>query len=262
MGCKFKLEFTLQRGRNKLKLGLQQRFFLRGEQFADARLAERKQIGKLRLGERGLLAGALNFDEFTGGIHHEVHVHRRGDVFGVAQVEQRRAVDDADADGGDAGNDRAGGNLFLVHQFCHRERERDERTGDGRGARAAVGLEHVAIHPDGAFAQFVEVKRGAHGAADEPLDFLRPSVNFSLRTVALLPLQRGVREHRVFGGDPAARDFLFLHPAWHGFLDGHAANDARVAPFDERRAGGIGRDVILKTQRTELIGSTTVGAQG
>ena len=59
MGCKFKLEFTLQRGRNKLKPGLQQRFFLRGKQFADARLAERKQIGKLRLGERGLLAGAF-----------------------------------------------------------------------------------------------------------------------------------------------------------------------------------------------------------
>ena len=36
--------------------------------------------------------------------------------------------------------------------------------GDRRGARAAVGLQHITIHPDGALAEFVEVERGAHGA--------------------------------------------------------------------------------------------------
>ena len=69
-----------------------ERFLLRGEQFADARLAEREQVGELRFGERGLLAGALQFDEFAGGIHHQIHVHRRRHVLGVAQIQQRPAV--------------------------------------------------------------------------------------------------------------------------------------------------------------------------
>ena len=77
-----------------------------------------------------------------------------------------------------------------------------------------------------------------------------------------LRVQGGVGEHRVFGGEPAALDFLLLHPARDGFLDGHAADDAGVAPFDERGAGGVRRDVVLKAQRTKLIGGATVGASG
>src|SRR5208283_3579652 len=83
-----------------------ERFSLRGEQFADARLAEREQVGKLRLGERGLLAGALNFNEFTGGIHHEIQIHRRGHVLGVTQIQQRPAADDADTHAGDGVENR------------------------------------------------------------------------------------------------------------------------------------------------------------
>ena len=111
-------------------------------------------------------------------------------------------------------------------------------------------------------ADFFQIDRGAHGAADEPLDFLRAPVDFALGDVARFAFQGGVGEHRVFGGEPAARDLLFLHPARHGFLDGHAANDARVAPFDERGAGGVRRDVVLKTQRAKLICGATVGADG
>ena len=101
---------------------------------------------------------------------------------------------------------------------------------------------------------FSQIERGAHGAADEPLDFRRTPVELALGDVARFALQGGVGEHRVFGGDPAALDFLFLHPARHGFLDGHAADDAGVAPFDERGAGGVRRDVVLKAQRTQLVG--------
>ena len=143
----------------------------------------------------------------------------------------------------------------------HRERQRDERAGDGRRARAAVGLQHVAIHPDRARAEFFQVDRGAHGAADEPLDFLRAPVNFALGDVARFAFQGGVGEHRIFGGDPAAGDVLLLHPARHGFLDGHAADDARVAPFDERGAGGVRRDVVLKAERPQLVGGAAIGAR-
>jgi hypothetical protein len=56
--------------------------------------------------------------------------------------------------------------------------------------------------------------------------------------------------------------FLFLHPARDGFLDGDAADDAGVAPFDERGAGGVRRDVVLKAQRAQLVGGAPVGADG
>ena len=39
-------------------------------------------------------------------------------------------------------------------------------------ARAAVGLQHVAIELDGALAQRLQVEHGAHRAADQALDFL------------------------------------------------------------------------------------------
>ena len=51
-----------------------------------------------------------------------------------------------------------------------------------------------------------------------------------------------------------------LHPAWDGFLNGDAADDAGVAPFDERGAGGVRCDVVLKAERADLIGGATVGA--
>ena len=147
-------------------------------------------------------------------------------------------------------------------QFIHRERQRHERAGDGRRARAAVGLQHVAIHADGACADFFQVNRRADGAADEPLDFRRPAVELALGNVARLARQGGVGKHRVFGGDPAALDFLFLHPARDGFLDGDAADDAGAAPFDERGAGGVRRDMVLETQWTKLVGGAPVGADG
>ena len=55
--------------------------------------------------EGGFLARALQFDEFAGGIHHHVEIHRRADILGVAQVQQRLAVHDADAHGGDGVQD-------------------------------------------------------------------------------------------------------------------------------------------------------------
>jgi hypothetical protein len=40
------------------------------------------------------------------------------------------------------------------------------------GARAAVGLQHVAVEVDGALAQLLQIEHGAQRAADQALDFL------------------------------------------------------------------------------------------
>ena len=92
-------------------------------------------------------------------------------------------------------------------------------------------------------------------------NFIGTAVESALGDVARFPGQGGVGEHRILGGEPAALNLLLLHPARDAFLDGHAADDARVAPLDERRAGGVGRDAVLEAQRAQLVGRAAVGAQ-
>ena len=67
----------------------------------------------MRVGEGRFFAGALQLDEFAVGIHDQIHVHARGHILGVAQIQQRFAGDDADAHRRDARENRAGGNFFL-----------------------------------------------------------------------------------------------------------------------------------------------------
>ena len=62
------------------------------------------------------------------------------------------------------------GELLRAAHGADRERERHPAAGDGRGARAAVGLDDVAVERDGALPERAQVDRGAQRAADEPLD--------------------------------------------------------------------------------------------
>jgi hypothetical protein len=48
----------------------------------------------------------------------------------------------------------------------------DPGAGDGSGAGAAVGLDHVAVQRDLAFAQPRQIDGGAQRPADQALDFL------------------------------------------------------------------------------------------
>ena len=50
--------------------------------------------------------------------------------------------------------------------------QRDPAAGDRRGARAAVGLDDVAVDGDLPLAERLEIDDGAQRAADQPLDFL------------------------------------------------------------------------------------------
>src|SRR5207247_42627 len=51
-----------------------------------------------------------------------------------------------------------------------RAARRDVRTGDRGTARAAVGLQHAAVHPQRSLAERLEVGDGTQRAADQPLD--------------------------------------------------------------------------------------------
>ena len=103
--------------------------------------------------------GALHLDEAPVARLHDVHVHFGARVVLVGQVEQRLAVDDADADGGDRVGQRNRADDVARAQRLERERQRDERAGDRRRARAAVGLDHVAVDPDRALTERRQVRR-------------------------------------------------------------------------------------------------------
>ena len=81
--------------------------------------------------------------------------------------------------------------------------QRDPGAGDGGGARAAIGLEHVAIDDDLLLAERGEVGDGAERAADQALDLLRAARLLAGRGLAPRALGGGARQHAVFGRHPA-----------------------------------------------------------
>ena len=103
--------------------------FCASDQLADALVGQRQQRVHLGAREGRALGRALHFDEAAGAGHHHVHVGVAGRVFDVLQVEQRRALDDADRDRGDEVADRRGGRACPAPAASspHRARRRRRR---------------------------------------------------------------------------------------------------------------------------------------
>jgi hypothetical protein len=99
-------------------------------------------------------------NETAVGGHHHVHVYLCGlRVLFVAEVEQRccrrRCLHSVAATSCLMGDDleRAG-----LDQCIEGQCQCDSRTGNGCGARAAVGLDYIAIENDGAFAESISYR--------------------------------------------------------------------------------------------------------
>src|SRR5581483_3620282 len=82
--------------------------------------------------------------------------------------------------------------------------EGDVAARDRGGARAAVGLDDVAVDDERVFAQLLQVDHRAQRTADETLDLERPAALPALRRLAPGALAGGTRQHAVFGREPAA----------------------------------------------------------
>ena len=226
---------------------------LEADETANTCLRDGQECVQPGAAERHLLGGSLHFHELAGAGHDDVHVDLGGGVLGVVQVEQRLALDDADADGGHTVPDRGRG--LQTGNAADGVGDRDEAAGDGGGARAAVGLDDVAVHPHCALAELAPVDDSAERPADEPLNLLRPAAR-----PAVLPLRPGVgraREHRVLGGDPSLP--LALQERRHLVLDRRRADDLRRAEFHEHRALGVQEKIPRDGDGPELIGGAAVG---
>src|SRR3954451_20981539 len=152
------------------------RVFLVALQVLDAGRGEIEQVVEPRAIERHLLGGRLHLDEAPVVRHDDVDVDVGDRVPGVVEVEQRDAVDDADRHGGHAADER-----LREAEPVERALRRGVCAGDGRAARAAVRLQHVAVEVDRALAEGREVDDAAQGAADQPLDLDGPPTLFAAR---------------------------------------------------------------------------------
>ena len=128
--------------------------------------------------------------------------------------------------------------------------EGDVGAVDGGRPRAAVGLQHVAVEPEGAFAEPGKVGDGAEAAADEALNLDAAAVDLA-GPVAGLARARAAGKHAVLGGEPplAAAD----QERRHLRSDAAGAQDGGTAHADEHAARGAAGVAALESQGAELI---------
>src|SRR5881392_4346660 len=227
---------------------------LEANEMTDAARGDGEERVQPRAAEGHLLGGALHLHELAAAGHDDVHVHLGARVLGVAEVEHRLALDDADADRGDVVADRR--RRLEPGDLRDRVRHGDEAARDGGGARAAVRLDHVAVHPHRAITELRPVDDGAQGAADEPLDLLRPAA----RAADLAGRARvgRARQHRVFRRDPALP--LALQEGRYLVLERRRADHLGRPELDQHGALGVEQEVPGDGDRPELIGRAAVRA--
>ena len=143
-------------------------------------------------GRTGPLGRRLDVDERAVARHHDVQVDVRRRVLGVVEVEQRLAVDDADGDRGDGAGQR-----LREPEAVERPMGGHPDAADRCAARAAVGLQDVAVEPERPLAERLEVGGGAHGPADQALDLDRaPLLPAGARLAAVRsPVEAGSSEY-------------------------------------------------------------------
>ncbi len=198
------------------------------------------------------LGRGLDLHEAAVAGDHGVEVHLGGRVLLVVQVEAQLAVHHPGGDGGDGVEQRQ---LVQAEQVLDLERDLvhgDVRAGDARRARAAVGLQHVAVHGDGALADDAEVHDAAQAAADEALDLHGAAALLAAHGLARGARRRRARQHAVLGREPAAAGAA--QPAGHAVAERGRAEDVRVAQLDARRAGGELGHRRRDGHRPELVG--------
>src|SRR6266542_700900 len=230
---------------------------LKPDQPPDAGFRQREHLGEPIAAEGRLLRRSLHLDEGAGAGHDHVHVDLGRRVLDVVEVEHRRAADDAHADGRHAVTHRRARHRARFDDRADGVGHGDEAACDGRRARAAVGLDDVAVDPDRALAELGHLDDGAERAADQALDLLRPAAGPA--PLAAHARVRRARQHAVLRRHPALA--LPLEEGRHLLLDRGGADDLRVAELDQDRALGVAEVVAGHAHGPEVLGPAAVEAE-
>ena len=161
-----------------------------------------------------------------------------------------------DARGGDEVGDRHRPDQILFAHLVDGEHERDEGTGDRRRARAAVGLNDVAVERDRPLPELLQLGDRSQRSADQSLNLLRAAADLPGRGLALRARGRGARQHAVFGCDPPLAGITTERR--HAILDAGRADHFRLAGFDQHRTFGVNQVVGSDTCGSELFREAAV----
>ena len=123
------------------------------------------------------------------------------------------------------------GELPLLEQGLNGELQRNVGAGDGCGAGAPVGLDHITVEIDLPAAQLLKVDHGAQRAADETLDLLRAAVGAVAGPTD--PLRRGARQQAAQG--TGARGRGARAGSRHGRDSDESSSDFHQFPIHTRR---------------------------
>src|SRR5918993_1314258 len=220
-----------------------------GEQRIEGVAAERVRFGR-----------ALQLDEAAVAGLHDVHVDVGARVFLVGQVQHRHAADDADARGRHVVLHRNALDLATLAHALQRQYERNEASRDGGSPRPAVGLDDIAVDPDGPLAQLIEPGHRSERPADEALDLLRAPADLASRRLARGARVRRAREHAVFGRNPALA--AVAPEGGHATFDARGADHVGATRGDEHRTFGVREVVRRDHNRSELVGQSGVSSHG
>jgi hypothetical protein len=113
--------------------------------------------------------------------------------------------------------------LFIPHKFPAGNSERQASSGDCGGTCFLIGLQDIAIDPDGPRPEFFKIDDCSQRPVDQPLDLDAATVEATFAT------SRGFRVCVEYGSieySAARSHSLLFHPARHCFFDCDAANDA------------------------------------
>src|SRR5687768_16806284 len=168
-----------------------------------------KKLVELCLVEGSALAGPLHFHEPTFAAHYDVHVYFGADIEIIVEIQAGHAIDDSDADSGDAPAHRRRRHVAVGDEPPEGVVNSHACTGDRGGAGSTVSLEDVAVHANGELSEREVIDHGANAPTNESLNFLRAAAE--LRSLAGRAGSRGAGQHCVLGGDPALT-FALLPP--------------------------------------------------
>jgi hypothetical protein len=188
-------------------------------------------------------ATSLNFDKATRTGHDYIHVDLGVTIFGVIEIENDLIFEEADTDGGYGGTEGIGGHAPSDLQAFDSSAQSETGSGDGRGAGAAVGREHITINPEATGSEGSEIDHRTKATAEEPLNLGRASVDLAARRVASFATGGRGREHGVFRGEPSPWDVLVFHPAGNGFVHAGGADHLGFAATQEDRSDGVRGDI-------------------
>jgi hypothetical protein len=186
--------------------------------------------------------------------HHDIHVGFAFGVLGVVEVENRHAFVHANGHRRDEIRNRHAREQTAIDQTAHGVVQGDEGAGDARRARAAIGLDDVAVELHGALPERGEVHDGSQTATDEALDFLRAAGLLAAGGFPVAACVGRAGQHAVLCRDPA----LALAPQERRdlLLDAGGAENSGVTELHEDGALGVARVVTVDAHGAQFVCGT------